>query len=197
MGIRFKKIVFTTPEISVYDVENIETILKIREVDYLHLRKPSATMSQMKAILDTIPARERGRIVIHDHFNLAKEYGLGGVHLNNRCPAYQGNEHISRSCHSIEEIQFLPSGLYSYVTLSPIFPSISKPGYSSRFTLGEWKEQLKTLSYTSAPVIALGGINPHHFEVLREAGFQGAALLGYLYDQNGQIIEYKLNELIN
>ena len=69
----------------------------------LHLRKPDSEANELRKLLDRIPAIYYPKIVLHDCFGLAVEYGLGGVHLNrrnNQTPdGFTGT--ISRSCHSI------------------------------------------------------------------------------------------------
>ena len=74
----------------------------------------------------------------------------------------------------IEELKDI--GRYSYVTLSPIFDSISKMGYVSKFRLDELPAAL-----AGKRVVALGGVTPEAFPALREAGFIGAAMLGWLW----------------
>lgn len=63
------------------------------------------------------------------------------------------------------------------MTLSPIFDSISKNGYRSAFDLDEIKDMI-----TGRHVTALGGVTPDAFPILREKGFSGAALLGYIWN---------------
>lgn len=67
---------------------------------------------------------------------------------------------------------------YDYVTLSPIFDSISKTGYHSGFDLDEVKCFLTAVDVN---VIALGGVTEARLPRIREAGFYGAAMLGALF----------------
>lgn len=87
----------------------------------LHLRKPDSEANELRKLLDRIPAIYYPKIVLHDCFGLAVEYGLGGVHLNrrnNQIPdGFTGT--ISRSCHSIGELEQF--GELDYLFLSPIF----------------------------------------------------------------------------
>lgn len=70
-------------------------------------------------------------------------------------------------------------GEIDYCFLSPIFNSISKPGYTSSLTaLTDLQPYLATARY---PVIALGGVTPDVFPQLADAGFSGAALLGSIF----------------
>ena len=96
-------------------------------LDLLHLRKPEASLEAYKQLLLQIPEQWHSRIVLHEHFELAEEYKLHGIHLNRRCSvvpkAYHGS--ISCSCHTIEEV-ITQKDSKDYVFLSPIFDSISK-----------------------------------------------------------------------
>ena len=74
---------------------------------------------------------------------MAKEFQIGGVHLNKRNnyaipPFGPMRVRISVSCHSIEEVkEWKPK--CDYVFLSPIYNSISKEGYEAKFS----KEELR------------------------------------------------------
>lgn len=86
---------------------------------------------------------------------------------------------MSVSCHSFEEIDALPFEP-NYVFLSPVFDSISKPGYPSAFTPEYLKENLQK---RRIPVIALGGITAEKVAECRKMGFRGVALLGHVWEQ--------------
>lgn len=139
----------------------------------VHVRKPQATADEIAALLEQIPERYRSRLSLHDHFELAARYGIGGVHLNGRNPqppaGWRGL--VSRSCHSPEEV--LANQNLDYLTLSPIYDSISKPGYMSRFNLAELSRAKLPLN----KVYALGGVQMTHLAELSDAGFGGAAML--------------------
>lgn len=140
----------------------------------VHLRHPDASRVEMRDIIESVSQRYHDRLVLHGHFDLTCDFSLGGLHLNHRCPAapalYSGQ--LSRSCHSIDEIAGADS--MSYVTLSPIFDSISKSGYQAAFT----PDTLRSLDKCDIPVIALGGISPEHFTMLDCYRFSGYAMLG-------------------
>lgn len=167
--------IFITPE-EISDGEN-ELVVRLLDQgwDYVHLRHPAASLSDMRRLIESIPQRYHNRLRLHGHFELATQFNLGGLHLNGRCPKapdfYTGS--VSRSCHSIEELT--KSTDCDYVTLSPIFDSISKPGYKSSFTADE----LLQLNEISKPlVIALGGITPERLEQLKPYNFGGYAVKG-------------------
>ena len=147
-------------------------------LDVLHLRKPGATEAACRHLLSEIPSRWHNRIVVHDHFSLATEFSLLGIHLNRRCPdvpmGFHG--HVSCSCHSLDEVVAAKSHC-NYVFLSPIFDSISKQGYSASFTDDDL-QQAHAAGIINHKVVALGGITSSHIPQLKDWGFGGAAFLG-------------------
>ena len=62
-----------------------------------------------------------------------------------------------------------------YVFLSPLFDSISKPGYRSAIDPAEAAERLRR---RKGLIVALGGIRPANIARVRRIGFDGAAVLG-------------------
>lgn len=179
------------------EVARIVNLLQSGRADIIHLRHPNASIDEMRRYLRVVPEDILPHITLHDHYSLTREFNIGGLHLNSRNPFipdvlsdYISNKsiRISRSCHSLEEIenlcnpslknQFFDGSSLEYVTLSPIFDSISKKGYKSRFNLNELKGILPSVPMK---VIALGGVQPSYFSQLKSAGFGGAALLGYFF----------------
>ena len=143
--------------------------------DRVHIRKPGATESEMRALIDAIDPALRPRLTLHDCLSLAPELGAGGGHLNSRNQsAPEGwSGFVSRSTHSLAEAQeAAATGLYSYIFLSPVYPSISKPGYFPPFTLDDLRGRLPRGIY------ALGGVTRSRLDALEAAGFEGAAMLG-------------------
>ena len=178
-----------TPEIVIdKEASRLTKLLADREVDYIHLRHPRTSAKTLSRIMTEIPYKLLWRITLHDHFTLAEDFPIGGIHLNSRNPIYPASLkpvierlRISRSCHTVDEVYGCAAQKhidYKYVTLSPIFNSISKEGYNSSFDLKELSGILKN---TDIDVIALGGVEPKSFDKLKEAGFAGAAMLGYYF----------------
>lgn len=163
--------------------------------DYIHIRKPIWNEGQIRRLIEAIPREFYPRLKLHSYFHLAEEYGLGGCHLNHRWPDAPPNcRCISRSFHYIDEIndyferEKVAGDCYQYVTLSPIFDSISKQGYHSAFDLDEIdnirKELRPDIAEIAPPIIALGGVTPDKFPLLCAKGFSGAALLGHVWKEN-------------
>lgn len=170
----FKVVVITDPGHVADEAAKIGMLLNCG-VDYVHVRKPDWSLREVKNLIEDIPYGVRKRLKLHGHFELLHEMNLGGAHLNqrNKTAPYTAIN-VTRSCHTLEELKDISQ--YEYVTLSPIFDSISKSGYLSRFNLDNLSEIV-----SDKDVIALGGVSPDKFLLLRQKGFSGAALLGYIW----------------
>lgn len=179
-----KIIVITSPQ-PVKDEALICNTLFAYGLERLHLRKPEAGEDTYKNFIEQIEPRYRNRIVLHGHYHLAQQYRLCGIHLKsgqgNEYTHYRQFRHISISCHSLEEIGRLPF-TPEYCFLSPVFDSISKPGYKSRF------KELPKPETLPVPIVALGGITPDNLAICRENHFYGAAVLGYIWEKPEEAI---------
>lgn len=145
----------------------------------LHLRKPQSAIDDVRALLQAIPSVYHPRIVLHEHFQLLQEFQLCGVHLNSRNPhapqEWQG--HVSVSCHSIEELAKRKAEGFNYLSLSPIFDSISKQGYASAFSAEELQRAAQQ-GIIDHRVMALGGICNDNIAQALSYGFGGVMVLG-------------------
>lgn len=153
-----------------------------RGIDYLHIRKPDATSLEVEEFIESIPSEFYHKISLHDHHQLAIKFSLGGVHLNSRNPnlpvGWQGR--VSCSCHSLEEIEEINEMMGvapDYHFLSPIFDSVSKSNYPSKFTVNELEDAVKE-GIISQHTFALSGVTIQKLPLLTSIGFGGAALLG-------------------
>lgn len=168
-------IAITSPDDIPDEAMRICRILESGDADMVHIRKPEWDYGRTRSLIERIPFSFYDRIKLHDHFEIVKELGLCGIHLNSRNPEpTPGAKSVSRSFHSIDQLDMAKH--YDYVTLSPIFDSISKIGYKSSFNLAELKEKLE-----DKRVIALGGVTPEKFPLIKDTGFFGAAMLGYFW----------------
>lgn len=176
---KWLSLVFTSPEQQPNEAEHITALLRSSAADYVHIRKPQWTSERIAMLLRGIPEELHPRLTLHDCFDLLQEFpAICGVHLNSRnLETPEGVKRVSCSCHSLSEVENKSEREYAYITLSPVFDSISKPGYAAAFSLNDLKESL-----CGKRVVALGGITPCTFPLLKRAGFIGAAMLGYVWD---------------
>lgn len=169
------------------------------------------------------------RLTLHHDPALARRYGLGGIHLREgalrewlrqhpdrrhataqgasapdvqKTQTPQGNDaytpRLSAPAHSWEEAARL-APLCDYVTLSPLFDSVSKPGYLGQIDSTDACRRLRRRTDETAKpspaaipaessvfgpdnhIIALGGITPDNISVARAAAFDGAAVIGAVW----------------
>lgn len=156
--------------------------------DIVHLRKPDTDIDYCRSLLLQLTETERSKVVVHDHFTLYEEFTLGGVHQNRKITQlpkyYRGLR--SRSCHSFEEIVRYKEEC-DYLFLSPIFDSISKMGYCSRFSHDElqWAADEGIIDHK---VVALGGVTADKISYIESLHFGGVAMSGALYLVDGESV---------
>ena len=175
----FMVIVITKPGFFSGEAKRISWLLTSGAADIIHIRKPQAELADVERLIQELPARLYDRLVLHDHQQLALKYHLRGVHLNSRNPeppAEWGGA-VSISCHSLEELALARRQPYAYISLSPIFDSISKPGYHSAFT-AQQIAQARAQGLIDHRVMALGGVTFNQVKSVLNMGFGGAMILG-------------------
>ena len=172
-------IVITRPDFFEGEAAKIAQLLQSGRADLVHIRKPRASQSEVEQLLFSIPTELYSRLVLHDHHSLAIKYGLRGVHLNSRNPeppaGWSGA--VSISCHTLSELSECRRKPYAYMSLSPIFDSISKQGYRAAFTAEEL-ERARQEGIIDRRVMALGGVTFDKLDAVRQMGFGGGMILG-------------------
>jgi len=154
-------------------------------LETLHLRKPGWGMREVNEYLEKIPVEFYERIMLHDHFELASSFNLKGIHFSEK-----EKENLDKwkklpglrswAVHEEDELLNLPVEV-DYVLLSPVFPSISKPDYTGKLNLKKvtgWLNAQKV----AAKIYGLGGVEAVRIPELKEMGFDGAALLGAVWN---------------
>ena len=139
----------------------------------VHIRKDSPEAA--RALLRTLPPGLYHRLSLHNATATdVRDFPGIGVHLNGRTPVppagFSGT--ISRSCHNLAELAEFPG---DYAFISPVFDSISKPGYLAAFTPRELSDAGRRGLLDRA--VALGGVTPDRIPELRAIGFRAAAML--------------------
>ena len=148
------------------------------DFDYFHLRKPAYHQDELLNVLELLPREILDKTVLHSHFDLASEFELLGIATAENRTAESQQKVVSYSAHSIDEIRSLDENPI-YVFLSPIYDSISKEGYESKFDLYELEKSLLSID---KKVIALGGIDEQKIRRCEEIGFAGVAMLGSVWE---------------
>ena len=158
-----------------------------------HGRKPQWSFEKLRGWLGLVAVGWRSRLVLHQHHELAATFGCG-VHFKDsggrdnvphrpqRVEDHAPCLFTSGSCHDLATLD-AALGRFDAVFLSPVFPSISKPGYQPTLGHTAIAERLvrRAAAERRTEVIALGGITPSNAACCAELGFDGVALLGALW----------------
>jgi thiamine-phosphate pyrophosphorylase len=152
-------------------------------LEHYHVRKPAWTGAELESWLRRLPQGWRKGLILHGHPEIAANLGLGGHHDRDRAdnPARAG---YSRSCHDLASLErHLPA--YRALLFGPVFPSISKPGYGPAPGF-PWEELRALLARrepeSGARVLAIGGVSAARLSRCRDLGFDGAAVLGAVWN---------------
>nr|WP_295826926.1 thiamine phosphate synthase [uncultured Azospirillum sp.] len=159
-------------------------------VRWLSLRDkdlPDAERVELARALMVRARRWGARVTLHGDPALAAVAGVDGVHLpSGGVPAAARallgpGALIGLSCHDSDDAEAMEQGggQADYVTLSPIFPSASKPGYGPCLGAAGLRRWVGQWAKAGVPVIGLGGID-HTGAVAecRAAGAAGVAVMG-------------------
>ena len=151
----------------------------------VHIRKPDASEYTLYSLLEKLPMQYRGQLSLHGDQKTAQRFKLGGLHLKSNqslASAEEWEGRLSKSYHAVEEIE-AEAGTLDYCFLSPVFDSISKAGHRAAFDHEALKDALTKRSI-STPVYALGGMNAERIPAAQALGFDGAAVLGTIWQEN-------------
>lgn len=127
----------------------------------LHVRKKDLSHEQLAAYLQNIPNAYRRFVVLHQHHDLVPAMNLGGIHYTERdaptspISGLPGRT-ISLAYHQPSQL-LACRGAVDYCFLSPVYPSISKPGYQPPQDLADRRALSEYVHLARYPVIALGG----------------------------------------
>jgi thiamine-phosphate pyrophosphorylase len=150
---------------------------------WLSLREKDLGHDDRVALLGRIVALGRplgATITVHGDIEAAASAGAGGVHLPAGGSPEQARARLGEraliglSVHSaVEAATAAPAA--DYVTLSPIFPSISKPGYGPALGVESLAD---AVARSRASIVALGGIAADNLAQCCAAGVAAVAVMG-------------------
>ncbi|KRD11835.1 thiamine monophosphate synthase [Flavobacterium sp. Root901] len=167
----------------------------------LHIRKPDFSKLEMAKYIHQIKLEFRANLVLHHYHELAEDLGITKIHFSEKerkntqdfsSGFSKSYTYKSTSTHSIEDFNSLEND-FNYAFLSPVFKSISKENYQPETNLFE---ALKLRTNYQTKVIALGGIDAENIKKTLENGFDNAALLGTIWNNENPLKQFKLCQQI-
>lgn len=146
----------------------------LRERDLAPLQR-----REMAERLRTITHECGAKLSVSADAALAAAVGADGVHLQRVTDVADARKKLPQgwigvSAHSVADVKLAKEAGADYVTLSPIFPSESKPGYGPPLGL----ESITQAAAVGIPVFALGGVTPRSAHSCIVAGAHGLAVMG-------------------
>ncbi len=163
-------------------------------LDLFHIRKYGASVESLSKLIGQIDVEYHAKLVLHHDHEWGRSMGLKRFHYSERdreewkAHSWSGvkdHEIYSTSVHSLDEFNELPVH-FDYAFISPVFDSISKPDYKGvKFDLNQRRNDHTKL-------IGLGGIRKENIRELIQLGFDGAALLGAVWNSENPVNEIKM-----
>lgn len=153
---------------------------------WLSLREKDLPAAEQRDLARALVERARpwGAVVtIHGDPELAREAGAAGVHLpEGGDPAAARRllgpgALVGLSAHGPDGLRRAADGGADYATLSPVYPSASKPGYGPVMGADGLR---RLVSEAAVPVLALGGVGVETAGACLDSGARGIAVMGPL-----------------
>lgn len=155
-------------------------------LEILHLRKPNKNYAQHMAYLSGINEVFHNKIVLHYEHDLAEDFMLKGIHIQEQPRLDMGEEFglyvarftsqgydVSTSFHNPSEIMLYKEVPLIYNLLSPVFTAISQPGI---------KGKAYDVSEITVPVIGMGGVHDQNISEVKQLGYAGVGVLGGVWN---------------
>lgn len=130
------------------------------------------------------------QLFVNSRIKIAMDIGADGLHLPGdstsvRKVTEETNHHfiIGSSVHTLTEAKQRKAEGADFITYSPIYPTLSKPGYGPIVGL----DGLRTVAEgVNIPIFALGGITPERVSECLDAGAYGVAVMsGIMSPESG------------
>lgn len=177
------KVILQTTPLFFTEEDKIITALFEEGLDVLHVHKKQAQPILYERLLSLIPEQYHQQIVMQEHFYLAEEYNLQGIHLTRRNPNppenYSGR--LSHCAYSLEDLQKKKNKDLQYISLKYVFDSISGLE-SSHYSIQDLQDAARK-GIVDRKTIAQTGINKDNISIVKDLGFGGILLCGDIWQR--------------
>ena len=157
-------------------------------MEVFHLRKPDATLNELRQLLGNIKPIYYPRIALHQYHHLVNCFNINRLHFTEEkrktineetlAKLKERNYLLSTSIHSLNAYESL-SNCFNYTFFGPVFKSISKQGYEASVD----NNFVFPVKKGGAKAIALGGICIENMQQAMIMKFNGIAALGAIWQQ--------------
>ncbi len=139
------------------------------------------------------------RLFINNRFDIALAVGADGVHLaQDSIPAevvrkaVKKNFLIGVSTHSLKEAKEAEKAGVDFITLGPIYKTLSKLKYGTPLGINTLKKVSRGIR---VPVFAIGGVKGRKIKELKKAGVYGVAMISEVFKASD--IQKKTRDLMD
>ncbi len=164
-------------------LERIATQAVLAGARWIWLRERDMAATERRELatrLRAITRRHGAALSIGGDVDLAFDLAADGVHLRAGAPVAAARRKLGAhaiigvSAHGAPEVAAAKAAGADYVTLSPIYPTQSKPGYGPALGIGA----IAQAAQSELPVLALGGVTAERAAACVRAGAAGIAVMG-------------------
>ena len=142
---------------------------------------PAPERRQLAGRIAAIIHGAGGVLSVGDDIALAEEIGSLAVHMRDVAGAARARRQlgpsalIGLSAHRAAELREAGDAGADYATLSPIYATVSKPGYGPALGIETLRQ---AVADSPLPVVALGGLTPGTVPLAKAAGSAAVAVMG-------------------
>ena len=177
--------------------DKILTTLFDEGMDSLHLYKPGTSPMYSERLLSLLPETFYNKITVHDHYYLKNEYGLAGIHIDDKekeIPKdYKGT--FSKTCTCINDLSEMKKKA-EYVFLYNVL-DYQNNNAANNLIANEDIVNAAKKGLIDKHVYALGGINLENIKAVKELGFGGVVICNDLWNKFDIHNELDYKDLIN
>lgn len=180
---------------SIHPLDEIKTFQSLQPyTDQLHLREPNLSAAELLDLIDALLAHgySSDQLTVHDRVDVAHVAGIG-VQLTRRSLRVRDvRRHfpdlvIGKSVHSLAEALAAEAEGADRLLYGHIYSTASKPNMPPRGI-----DALKqVVTFTTKPVIAIGGITPERMPEIAATGATGIAVLSGILGQSDPLAAVK------
>lgn len=173
---------------SIHPLDEIKTFQSLQPyTDQLHLREPNLSAAELLDLIEALLGHSYSpeQLTVHDRVDVAHVAGIG-VQLTRRSLRVRDvrrhfpNLVIGKSVHSLAEALAAEAEGADRLLYGHIYPTASKPDLPPRGI-----DALKqVVTFTTKPVIAIGGITPECMPEIAATGATGIAVLSGILGQS-------------
>lgn len=186
-------IVLISPENSFEDEVNLVNLMFKVGLDRYHLRRPSLGQREHLIELKAFSKSRYGQMSVHGGLpkgGLRKKVGMHKKSSDD-WQVLESSPLSSASFHSDSDIENEISKV-DYALISPVFDSISKLDYFSKYSTDEWKllNDSRKKKNPKSILLALGGVEETNLDEIYKMGFDGIALKGAVWGSRDPLVAF-------